>query len=203
MGSTTASKRTRRIVILDGHPDANRACFVHALADAYADGATDAGHEVRRINVASLDLQSLHSSAEFLQGTPSETIRNCQQDIAWCGHLVILFPLWLGDMPGLLKILLEQVARPGFAISAAKDKGLPRKLLKGKSARIIVTMGMPTLFYKWYYRAHSVKNLERNILAFVGIAPVRRTLLGMVEGVSDAHRRSWLEKIRALGAKAL
>jgi len=60
----------------------------------------------------------------------------------------------------------EQVARPGFAFGTAKGKGLPPKLLKGRSARVIVTMGMPALFYRWYYRAHSVKNLERNILAF-------------------------------------
>jgi putative NADPH-quinone reductase len=46
-----------------------------------------------------------------------------------------------------------------------------RKLLKGKSARIVVTMGMPTLFYRWYFRVHSLKNLERNILAFCGIRP--------------------------------
>lgn len=200
MGSTTTSK-THRILILDGHPDANRACFVHALADAYAEGATAAGHEVRRIDIATLDIASLRSSKEFLEGTPSATVSNCQQDLAWCGHLVILFPLWLGDMPGLLKILLEQVARPGFAFSAAKGKGLPRQLLKGRSARVIVTMGMPAFFYKWYYRAHSVKNLERNILAFVGIAPVRRTLLGMIEGVSDARRRRWLDEMRTLGSK--
>jgi putative NADPH-quinone reductase len=200
MGSTTTSKPPRRILILDGHPDPNRACFVHALADAYAEGATAAGHEVRRIDIAALDIASLRSSKEFLEGTPSAPVRGCQQDLAWAGHLVILFPLWLGDMPGLLKILLEQIARPGFAFSAAKGKGLPRKLLKGKSARVIVTMGMPAFFYKWYYRAHSVKNLERNILAFVGIAPVRRTLLGMVEG-SDARRRRWLEEMRTLGSK--
>ncbi len=63
-------------------------------------------------------------------------------------------------------------------------------------------MGMPAFFYRWYYRAHSVKNLERNILAFCGIAPVNRTLLGMVEGVSAARRGRWLNQMRTLGGKA-
>jgi putative NADPH-quinone reductase len=195
-------KTPRRVLILDGHPDPDRRCYVHALADACAQGAADAGHEVRRIDVATLELQSLRSSREFLDGTPAEAIRRCQQDLAWANHIVILFPLWLGDMPALLKMLLEQVARPGFAFSAARGKGLPHKLLKGRSARIIVTMGMPAFFYRWYYRAHSVKNLERNILGFCGIGPVRRTLLGMVEGASDVQRQRWLERIRALGAAA-
>ena len=33
-------------------------------------------------------------------------------------------------------------------------------------------MGMPALVYRYYFRAHSVKSLERNILGFVGIAPI-------------------------------
>jgi putative NADPH-quinone reductase len=199
-----ASMQTsRRILVLDGHPDPDRARFVHALADAYARGASDAGHEVRRIDIANLELNSLRSNAEFAGSAPPEPIRRCQEDLAWAQHLVILFPLWLGDMPGLLKMLLEQVARPGFAFSATGGKGLPRKLLKGRSARIIVTMGMPAFFYRWYYRAHSVKNLERNILAFCGIAPVRRTLLGMVEGGQAARRQRWLEQVARLGGRSV
>jgi putative NADPH-quinone reductase len=197
-----ARRAPKRVLIIDGHPDADRGRLVHALADAYAAGAASAGHEVRRIDIASLEFGSLRGNDDFLHGTPSPVIERCQQDLAWCNHVVILFPLWLGDMPGLLKILLEQVARPGFAFATGSGKGLPRKLLRGRSARIVVTMGMPAFFYRWYYRGHSVKSLERNILAFVGIAPVRRTLLGMVEGGGDAKRVAWLAKLRELGTKA-
>lgn len=189
------------ILIIDGHPDPDRRRLVHALADAYAEGATAAGHDVRRIDIAALQLSSLGGNDDFLHGAPSETIQRCQQDLVWAAHVVILYPLWLGDMPGLLKILLEQVARPGFAFAYGEGKGLPRKLLRGRSARIVVTMGMPALFYRWYYRGHSVKSLERNILAFVGIAPVRKTLLGMVEGGVVAKRAGWLAKMRELGAR--
>jgi putative NADPH-quinone reductase len=192
-------KSPQRILVLDGHPDADRQRFIHALADAYAQGAGGAGREVRRLDLAGLEVRSLQGNADFLKGTPSEAIRRCQDDLAWAEHVVILFPLWLGDMPGLLKMLLEQVARPGFAFEANRGRGLPRKLLAGRTARLIVTMGMPAFFYRWYYRAHSVKNLERNILSFCGITPARRTLLGMVEGVSAARRQRWLEKVRQLG----
>jgi putative NADPH-quinone reductase len=63
-------------------------------------------------------------------------------------------------------------------------------------------MGMPALFYRWYYRAHSLKSLERNILAFCGIKPVRASVVGSVEGMSAAKRKSWLAKMAALGCKA-
>ena len=80
--------------------------------------------------------------------------------------------------------------RPGFAFAHGKGKGLPKKLLTGRSARIVVTMGMPSLFYRLYYRSHSVRSLARNILGFVGFKPVRVSLIGNVEGGEAARKRS-------------
>jgi hypothetical protein len=57
---------------------------------------------------------------------------------------------------------------------------------------------MPALFYRVVYRAHSLKSLERNILKFVGIAPVATTVIGSVEAGAD-QRRNWLDEMRALG----
>jgi putative NADPH-quinone reductase len=123
--------------------------------------------------------------------------RQTQAAIAWANHLVILYPLWLGAMPALLKGFLEQVLRPGFAFEY-RSKGMPKKLLTGKSARIVVTMGMPALVYRWYFGAHSLKSLERNILRFVGIGPIRASLIGMIEG-KNARREKWINKMGALG----
>ena len=106
-------------------------------------------------------------------------------------------------MPALFKGFLEQVARPGFAFKY-KEGGTPftQKGLTGRSARVVVTMGMPALVYRWYFRAHSVKSLERNILGFVGIAPVNETLLGMAGKVKPADAEKWMKKLRALGSRA-
>ena len=90
-------------------------------------------------------------------------------------HLVLLFPLWLGSMPALMKAFLEQAFRPGFAFKPKLDSLRPG-LLTGKSTRIVATMGMPALAYRWYFPAHSLKSLERNILRFSGIGPIRDTL---------------------------
>jgi putative NADPH-quinone reductase len=192
----------RNILIIDGQPDEDRLRLVHVLADAYAQGAREAGHAVRRIEVAALAPVSLRSNDEFLHGTPAAAIQQCQADLAWAHHVVILFPLWLGDMPGLVKIFFEQLLRPGFAFAAGRGNGLPRRLLKGRSARVVVTMGMPALFYRWYYRSHSVKNLQRNILAFCGIEPVRTSLVGMVENLSATQRHGWIQKMHKLGREA-
>jgi NAD(P)H dehydrogenase (quinone) len=67
---------------------------------------------------------------------------------------------------------------------------------------VIVTMGMPGWLYKWYLESHAVRTLHRNILSFVGIAPVRTRILGGVEAVSQAERTRWTREVEALGAAA-
>jgi putative NADPH-quinone reductase len=192
----------KRILVMQGHPDAGARHLCHALADAYAAGAAAAGHEVRRVEVGELEFAVLRSAAEWEQSPLPPDLAAAQAAIEWAEHLVIVFPLWLGDMPAMLKAFLEQVARPGFAFGAAAGNPFAIKRLGGRSARVIVTMGMPALVYRWYFRAHSVKSLERNILGFVGIAPVDETLIGSVGEMSVPAADKWLSKMRTLGRRA-
>lgn len=192
-----------RILIIQGHPDGDRPHLGHALANAYAEGARAAGHEVREIVLARLDFPLLRSQQEWEHGALPAVLQPAQDDIGWCEHMVLFFPLWLGDMPALLKGFLEQVARPGFAFRKDAKNPFDAKALIGRSARVVVTMGMPALMYRYYFRAHSVKNLERNILGFVGIAPVRETLIGLVDAMDDRARAAWSSKLNRLGRDAL
>jgi putative NADPH-quinone reductase len=189
------------IVVLQGHPDPAGGHFCEALADAYADGARAAGHELRTIEVAKLDFPLLRSKSDYEGGTVPPALADVQEAIAWADHLLIVYPLWLGEMPALLKGLLEQVLRPGFAYRTGPGQRAVRPL-KGKSARVVVTMGMPALAYRWYFGAHGLKNLRRNVLAFVGIGPVRASLIGIVEGIDARRRARWLGAMRRLGAQA-
>lgn len=191
----------RRIAIIQGHPDPRGDRYGHALARSYAEGAAAGGHDVRTVDLARLEFPLLRRKDDWDGGAPPDGVRQAQEAIRWADHLVILYPLWLGTMPALLKAFLEQAFRPGFAIGRGGAGSSWKKLLTGKSARVVVTMGMPALVYRWFFRAHSLKSLERNILGFVGIGPIRETLVGTVEA-SAASRERWLAKLRALGARA-
>lgn len=193
----------KRILLIQGHPDAGKVHLCHALAEAYALGAQQAGHTVRRVDVAALDFPLLRSQQDWEHGSLPPTLAQAQSDIGWASHLVLFFPLWLGDMPAVLKGFLEQIARPGFAFKAEGGNPMGRKGLSGRSARVVVTMGMPALLYRWYFRAHSVKSLERNILGFVGIAPVNETLIGMVDKLGQEGVGKWSEKLRKMGAEGI
>lgn len=188
----------QRIALIQGHPDPDDRRFCRALAKAYIGGARQAGHEVREIDVAELDFSLLRAQADFNDGPVSTDIAAAQSVLAAADHVVIIYPLWLGTMPAMLKAFFEQTFRPGFAFDYLPG-GRWRKKLTGKSARIIITMGMPAFAYRWFFRAHSLKSLERNILKFCGMGPCRETLIGMIEGLSDAKRQKLLDQITVLG----
>lgn len=188
----------RRVLVIDAHPDPGPGHFVHALAREYAAAAEAGEHEVVVIEVAKLDFPLIRKPSDWLTGEAPRVIVRAQNDIEWADHLVILYPLWLGDVPALLKAFLEQVMRPDFAFEY-RTSGLPLKLLQGRSARVIVTMGMPALFYRLVYSANSLRSLERNILKLVGFKPVEHTIVGNVQ--DPKRREQALAEMRELGAK--
>jgi putative NADPH-quinone reductase len=191
-----------RIVIIQGHPTLGGQHFCHALAEAYAQGAAKGGHDIRLISVAELDFPLLRSKSDWEKDPPPPAIEQAQQSLAWAEHFVIIYPLWLGGMPALLKGFLEQALRPAFMTGGAGAGASWKTALKGRSSRIIITMGMPGFAFRWYFGAHSLKSLKRSILSLVGIGPNRHTLIGMIEGMSDAKRKAWLTSVAELGRKA-
>lgn len=191
----------KRIVVLQGHPD-TESHFGHALAEAYAAAARDAGHEVRTIAVAGLDFPLLRSAAEFGTQPSPEVLLPARADLIWADHVAIFFPLWLGGMPARLSAFFEQVLRPAVVAPKGPDGKAGKSLLAGKTARIVVTMGMPAWLYRWGCGMHGVRLLKSGILAYVGIKPTRVTLLGGVEAVSPARRTAWLARLAALGRVA-
>jgi putative NADPH-quinone reductase len=189
----------RKIVIIQGHPDPAGGHLCHALADAYAEGAREGGHEIEQINIAGLDFAPLRTKEEFEKAGVPPGLADCQEKMSGAGHWLIVHPLWLGSMPALTKAFLEHMLRPGFAFRLSDSGRGSAKLLKGRSARIVITMGMPVLVYRWWFGAHGLKSLERSVLGFVGIGPIRESLFGMVEVASNAKRAAWLARMRSFG----
>lgn len=194
-----AGSKARRIVVINGHPDPSGDRFCGALTAAYLRGANDAGHQFRRIDVGALKMPPMQSAAAFA-AEPDAAAKDAQDAIAWADHLVIIYPLWLGAPPAALKAFLEQVFRYGFALSAPGSSRMSG-LLRGRSARVIVTMGMPSLVFRLAFDGAGLRSLVRGILWICGVAPIRKTILGNVEAPASPRRR-WLRQVESLGRAA-
>lgn len=190
----------KRVLLINGHPDASAARLCHALADAYAQGARNAGHELKRLDIANLSFPILRDPKEFLRPPSNPDLVAAQNAFLWAEHIVFVFPLWLGGPPALLKAFMEGLGCGEFLLGQGKG-GFPKGRLAGRTARIVVTMGMPSLVYRLYFRALGTRAFERGILRIAGIGSVRTTYIGGI-GTSDDRCRRWIGTLRTLGRKA-
>lgn len=167
----------KNVLVIDGHPDASPERLSGALATAYREGAEAAGHIVQRIDIGASPFPILRNAAEFAARSTEEAIVEAQAAFLKADHVIFIFPLWLGGPPALLKAFLEQVARGQFLLHERKH-GFPLGGLKGRSARVIVTMGMPPLLYRVIFGAHGIKAFTQGILRLAGLSPIRISYFG-------------------------
>lgn len=189
------------ILIINGHPDPDPRRLCAGLARACAEGGKAGGHAIRVLELGRLDFPLVESREDFEHGPLPPEIIEAQESIRWASHLILIFPLWLGGAPALVRAFLEQTFRYGFALADPRS-GKAGGLLKGRSARLLVTMGMPAAVYRLVFGAFGVRAIERGVLRLAGVAPVRTTLMGGVETATDAVRAGWLETARRLAGTA-
>lgn len=192
---------SRRILVILGHPDAESFCA--ALADAYADAARQAGHEVRLLRLGTLVFDPiLHEGYRRIQALESD-LACAQNDILWAQHLVFVYPIWWGAMPALLKGFFDRLFLPGFAFRYREGSALWDRLLTGRSARLLVTMDTPPWYYRWVYHMPGHRQMRHTILEFSGIKPVGTSSFGPVRGSSPQRRERWLTAVRRLGREGV
>ncbi|ROO26399.1 NAD(P)H dehydrogenase [Salinisphaera orenii YIM 95161] len=203
MTYSSAATRSRtphalRVLLVLGHPRRDSLCG--ALADAYCDGAGDAGVELRRIDLAALSFTRDVTAASPEDQPLEPDLQAARADLAWAEHLVFVYPTWWGTMPALLKSFLDRLVMPGFAFrfygpGAAEWEGL----WPDKSAQLITTMDTPPPVYRWLFHAPGTHAMRNATLGFCGVRPTRALVFGPVR-TSDADRRAaWLEKTRRTG----
>lgn len=189
-----------KIAIVVGNPQRDSYC--EALGNAYLRGAESAGHVAKLFVLARMNFDAILREGYRRPQVLEPDLAAAREAFLACDHVVFVFPLWCGDMPAIMKGFIERVLQPDLLKIQESGGKASWKIFKGKSARVIMTMGMPGVIYRWFYGAHALKLLKRNILHFTGIRPVRSTIYGMIEAVGDETRKQWLREVEALGHQA-
>ncbi|MDO9387327.1 MAG: NAD(P)H-dependent oxidoreductase [Thiobacillus sp.] len=185
------------VLLILGHPRTDSLCG--ALADAFGKGATEAGTEVRRLDLATLDFDPhVHTPSPNQQAFEADLL-TARELILWAEHLVFVYPTWWGTMPALLKGFLDRVLTPDFAFRTCEGGTGYQGLLGGRSAQLISTMDTPPLIHRLIYRQPGRNAMARATLGFCGIRPVRSLACGSVKDASQEQRQHWLEQARRQG----
>ena len=189
-----------KIAIVVGH--SLRDTFCEALGNAYKRGAESGGHSAQLFVLSRMNFDPILREGYGREQPLEPDLTAARKSLGACDHLVIIFPLWCGTLPVLLKGFIERVLQPDLVAMRKAGGAASWKIFAHKSARIVMTMGMPAFVYRWWFGAHALKMLKRNILHLIGIHPVRSTIFGGIETVPAAHRQRWIEKVEALGRAA-
>jgi NAD(P)H dehydrogenase (quinone) len=187
----------KKVVVINGHPDNESFCT--SLANEYARGVKASGNAVEVIHLNELNF-NMNLMKGYKTALPWEPdLEKAGKEIKLADHLVFVYPTWWGTFPALMKGFIDRVFLPGFAFKTKKDSVLWHKLLKGKSARLIVTMDTPKWYYSLVYRNAGHNAMKRSTLMFSGIKPVKTTVFTPIKTSSKEKRQQWLEKSFRLG----
>ena len=125
-------------------------------------------------------------------------------DLEWADHIVMSTPLWWGAIPAKLKGLFDRALIPGRTFDTRNPNliGLPAPMLKGKTARVLLTSDTPPLLLRLFYSNAIKKIISRQILGFVGIKPTRYSQFAPATHPKNQKVAGWLKQVADLGARA-
>ena len=110
----------------------------------------------------------LHENEHYTAGGKevSEENRKIQKQIKNCERIILIYPLWWGDMPAILKGFFDKILTARFAFQY--EGGLPKRLLEGKKALVFMTSGESIRKLKlWGNRPKKI--IQKDILGFCGV----------------------------------
>lgn len=188
-----------RILVIIGHP--REGSLSHSLAQRYMQTLRDNGHQERDIDVIDLAhaTPDLHPATQHLRAPGGQTDHLTEQQQQWIDsvqtarHIVVFFPQWWGTYPGVLKGFFDLTFLSGVAF--LHDKTIPQALLKGRTARIVMTMDSPRWWNRIMYRNAAETSLKIAIFRYVGIRVTGITRLTPVRTSTDQGRKRWLDTI--------
>ena len=189
----------KKILVLHGHPDPES--FNVALGAAYVKGAQAAGAEVREVVVRDLDFNPNLRFGYRKRTDLEPDLLAAWEDIQWCTHLAVVYPVWWGSLPAVFKGFFDRLFLPGFAFQKRENSVWWDKLLTGRSGRIICTMDQPGWYYRWRYGRPSTRAMKALTMRFVGIWPVRTTTIGPLRLSTERFRAKALDRVERAGKR--
>ncbi len=187
----------KNTLIINAHPDKDSFCF--ALAESYKIGAYKANTNVKLVHLIDLKFNPILTYGYRKISELEPDLVQMQQDILWANHLVFVYPNWWATFPALLKGFIDRVFVPGFAFKYRKNSPFWDKLLKGKTARLIVTMDTPWWYYWLINRRPGHNAMKIGVLEFCGIKPVKITVFSGIKSSDEIKRKKWLKEAKLLG----
>ncbi len=172
--------------------------FTKAIVDKVEQVSREKGDDLKIIDLYGdkfnpvLDFSDIEHM--FMGKDAPSDVKRYQEMVTWADHLTIVYPLWWGQMPAMLKGFVDRVFANGYAFLYTENG--PEGLLKGKTAQLYINTGTPDEYYEQSGMHSAQKRInDEGVFGFCGI-DTNITFFGNISMGTDELRKGYLESIK-------
>lgn len=195
--TTTGKAIAKRHYILLANPSPDSFC--HAVARAYADEVASAGQsaEICDLNTMAFDPVLKDDYRPDHGAKISPWVEGELEDLAASDVIVLVYPIWFGGAPAILKGYVDRVFGAGCTVGSFTDSR-GQKALRGKWLLSFSTSATMVAWLKEQGQQRSLREgwdlyLERG---FAMRDAGHISLDGIIPNMSTAHAAAQLERVR-------
>jgi len=187
---------TMKSLIIYAHPF--EGSFCHAVKEKVIETLKENGKEFNLIDL-NKDKFDPVMTAEDLKlyskgGTTDPNVDRYLEMFAETDSLFIIFPVWWGVMPAILKGFFDKVFLPKRAYIYKKSGVLKPLFPEIKQAVIFNTLGGPKIYHNLMLSFPVKKVVANTTLKMIGVKKVKIVQFDMMKKSTDESRAKWLEK---------
>ncbi|RFC55544.1 NAD(P)H-dependent oxidoreductase [Brumimicrobium aurantiacum] len=189
----------KNVLVINGHPD--KESFNYALSEAYLKGLKESNSNISQINIAELDFDPNLKFGYRKRMELEPDLVSAIEKIKSANHIVWVFPMWWYSYPAIMKGFIDRTFLPGITYQPIEGKAFPAQLLKGKTARLIITADTPKWYDSIFMKSPAVNQFKNGTLKFCGVKRIKVSYFAPIKSSSQKIRAKWLAKVEGLGKK--
>lgn len=186
----------RKVLVVYCHP--NPKSFTRAVLEAVEAGLRGGGAAVELVDLHAEGFDPVLVVDENRRRRDLDKVeetRRYRDLVAWCDALVLVYPVWWGGFPAMLKGFVDRVFVSGLTYSfqgRPKDAVFPEGLMRGKEAHFFYTLDSPRLV-AWIDPGWLSNYFT--VFKYCGFSSVRRHYLARLKLTAPEARADWLVEV--------
>lgn len=192
----------KHIVVISGHSDTNS--LTASLAKSYSDGAAESGADCTLLDLSVMKFDPILKFGYNKRTELEPDLLKAQEVISKADHIVVVFPVWWGTYPAILKGFIDRTFLPGFAFKyRSKGSVTWDKLLKGKTAHVISMLDAPVHYYDAKYKKAGQTAIVEATLNYCGIKTTKETFYTPIRTTDEETFKAWIAEVREFGKQMI
>jgi len=194
-----------KALIIYAHP--YEGSFCHAVKEKVVETLKNEGKEYNLIDLYEDNFNPVMSGEDLKLYSKGETTdKNVERYLEILGEtdsLFVIFPVWWGVMPAILKGFFDKVFLPKRAYVYMKSGLLKPKFPQIKKTVIFNTLGGPKIYHNWILLFPVKKVVVNTTLKMIGAKSVKILQFDSMKKSSDQKRAKWLENVKKITVKTV